>query len=273
MEKMFLLGAGIALLAGSANAATVTPSNPDGWSAVNVAGGATVGIDGTYAPGGQSGALTFSGSGGSAKADYRKSWGLVAGRTLGNISELGYDLFRAGSSTAAAHLAPAFRLTYANEVTPGTYQTGYLIWEPVYNGYPTAGAGVPEDSWIDNDILAGNFWMRAFGPGRTIEQYSTDLGEWASGVTYSHPSGASHQLSANTWITGIEVGIGSGWAGTFDGAVDDVRIAFGNDRVSANFEVVAAGAVPEPATWGMMILGFGLVGATARRRRRATVAA
>jgi hypothetical protein len=26
-------------------------------------------------------------------------------------------------------------------------------------------------------------------------------------------------------------------------------------------------AVPEPATWGMMILGFGLVGLTARRRR------
>jgi hypothetical protein len=27
------------------------------------------------------------------------------------------------------------------------------------------------------------------------------------------------------------------------------------------------GAVPEPATWGMMVLGFGLVGAAARRRR------
>ena len=29
------------------------------------------------------------------------------------------------------------------------------------------------------------------------------------------------------------------------------------------------GAVPEPATWGMMIVGFGAVGATMRRRRRA----
>jgi hypothetical protein len=28
--------------------------------------------------------------------------------------------------------------------------------------------------------------------------------------------------------------------------------------------------VPEPATWGMMILGFGLVGASMRYRRRAT---
>lgn len=32
-------------------------------------------------------------------------------------------------------------------------------------------------------------------------------------------------------------------------------------------------AVPEPATWATMILGFGLVGAAARRRRARTVAA
>jgi hypothetical protein len=34
-----------------------------------------------------------------------------------------------------------------------------------------------------------------------------------------------------------------------------------------------AGGVPEPATWAMMILGFGLVGATARRRRQGAVSA
>lgn len=34
-----------------------------------------------------------------------------------------------------------------------------------------------------------------------------------------------------------------------------------------------AGAVPEPATWGMMILGFGLVGAAARRRKASFVEA
>jgi hypothetical protein len=34
---------------------------------------------------------------------------------------------------------------------------------------------------------------------------------------------------------------------------------------------IAAGAVPEPASWAMMIGGFGMLGAAARRRARTTV--
>jgi hypothetical protein len=37
--------------------------------------------------------------------------------------------------------------------------------------------------------------------------------------------------------------------------------------------VLSTNAVPEPATWAMMIMGFGLIGAAARRRRLAPVAA
>ena len=37
-----------------------------------------------------------------------------------------------------------------------------------------------------------------------------------------------------------------------------------------NFGVIAA--VPEPATWGMMLLGFGVMGVSLRRRRRSTPA-
>ena len=35
----------------------------------------------------------------------------------------------------------------------------------------------------------------------------------------------------------------------------------------------AIGSVPEPATWGMLLVGFGLVGAAARRSRRVTAVA
>ena len=37
------------------------------------------------------------------------------------------------------------------------------------------------------------------------------------------------------------------------------------------FDDIAVGGVPEPQTWAMLIIGFGLVGVTARRRSRATV--
>ncbi len=40
-----------------------------------------------------------------------------------------------------------------------------------------------------------------------------------------------------------------------------------SDTVTVNVGPVAA-AVPEPGTWAMMLLGFGMIGATARYRRR-----
>lgn len=38
--------------------------------------------------------------------------------------------------------------------------------------------------------------------------------------------------------------------------------------VGSNITFAAASAVPEPATWGLMILGFGGVGFVLRRRAR-----
>ena len=35
-----------------------------------------------------------------------------------------------------------------------------------------------------------------------------------------------------------------------------------------NFSVQQAAAVPEPATWAMMLIGFGGIGASLRRRKR-----
>jgi hypothetical protein len=48
-----------------------------------------------------------------------------------------------------------------------------------------------------------------------------------------------------------------------------------NNATNGTFSAVvdASAAVPEPATWGMMILGFGLVGAGMRRRKSTLVAA
>ncbi|MDX1991217.1 MAG: hypothetical protein SF029_02435, partial [bacterium] len=161
---------------------------------LNVRANATVAITGAQ-PRSGNGSLEFTTNtivSGQDKADYVKYWGVVSGRTLGNLSALSYEFYRASSSTNANYFAPAFRLAYAT--TGG--QTGYLVWEPIYNGYST----VTEDTWNTANIFAGNFWMRAFGPGRTIEVFDVTLAEWISGLNNGGPIGGNnpHTLSSNT---------------------------------------------------------------------------
>ena len=249
-----LLGLGLAVSAQAA-VVTVTPDNLNGWTPANLRGTGTVEITATY-PANGNGSLQFSSNGPGDKADFANSWGVVQGRTLGNISALSYDYLR-DPATAGVEpwLVPALRLQYLTT----DLKSGYLIFEPVYNGTRTA----PTGSFVANDVLRANFWMRAFGPGRTIEQYDVTLARWASGATF----GTSQQLSADTNIIGIEVGVGSGWAGQFRGAVDNVSFGFGaTDSVTYNFETRAV-AVPEPAS--ALLLASGMLALVTTRRRRA----
>jgi len=58
----------------------------------------------------------------------------------------------------------------------------------------------------------------------------------------------------------------------FDGAVIKT-IDFHSTGNSFEFDSLASAPVPEPATWALMISGFGLAGATLRRRRTASALA
>jgi PEP-CTERM motif len=70
------------------------------------------------------------------------------------------------------------------------------------------------------------------------------------------PTGA--QIGAQSFRV---TGLGADQAATFDGR--------GLQLTSGNFD---AAAVPEPATWALMIIGFGMVGASLRTRRRIAIA-
>jgi hypothetical protein len=232
LTLLFILTAALTLAA-----TTVKPSNPDGWAPANVRANATVAIT-SVQPRDGNGSLMFTTNTitpGQDKADYEKIWGVVTGRTLSNLSGLSYEFFRDSSSTTAGHFVPVLRLYYLN----ASGQSGLLIWEPIYNGYGT----VLTNTWVTTDIMDGNFWMRAFDPGRTIDDYNVSLAEWTantdeegSPIDDDADSDVPHVLGPDTYIVGVNVGVGSGWGATFRGYVDSVVVQFGTDEVSANFE-------------------------------------
>lgn len=206
------------------------------------------------------GSIAMSLTDGTGKVDFQYLWGYDDTRTLGSLAALSYDWYRDGSSTNPGTQQPALRLLYDADGDAATLDdTGYLVWEAVYNGLDP----VTEDAWVTSDLIDDNFWMRTFAPGVTIEEFGISLDEWAS-------TGASSLLadvlSADTAILGLEFGIGSGWNGQFLGNVDNVSFGFHDEDVTTfNFELRET-TVPEPGTLALLALGAVSAGAVRRRR-------
>lgn len=236
------------------------PIGGSGWSYSNVRVGGTIGINDTN-PRSGNGSVFMNSADGSAKSDieYRGVLG-----TLGSLTSLSYEYYRDGSSTATAHLHPSLRLLYdADGNLNTTNDQGALIYEQIYN---EGLAAVPTNTWVSANVIGANFWMTNTGNpnGSILEIYDRTLNEWA---TTANPNPAYPTLSASTVIYGISSGFGSGWSGTFTGAIDNITIGFSNQRepTTYNFEVAA---VPEPATLALWSVLAATAGVTQFRRRR-----
>jgi hypothetical protein len=130
---------------------------------------------------------------------------------------------------------------------------------------------VPVGQWVGDDVFnfygpgqSANLWMVHFGNpnGSVLAIYNRTLQDW---LTTPNPNSAYPSLGFDTVIWGLSVGVGSGWAGSFQGAVDNVRVAFGQSLDTPwNFEVRDS-AIPEPATGGLFLGGLGVMWVLRRR--------
>lgn len=167
---------------------------------------------------------------------------------LDSVLGIAYDWMVANDSSNLT--APALRLL----VQDGTTRSE-LVWVGAENGVPngTATPGV----WNITDFSA-SFYRYTGGAVTTNNgaQVNDTIAGWA----------ASSYFSDAAFVSGISVGSGSGYGAGYHAFADNVQYGTASGTTTYNFE--AAAAVPEPATWAMMIIGFVGVGASLRSRRR-----
>lgn len=246
--KLALVAVAAVASAQSASAAEVivntvgtVPSSSE-WGAFPFENTGTAAVTSTAARSGN-GSLELTGDRTRAQIGVQYAFALTNLGPLSDVTGLTFDWRIAGDSISGYNpdYTPALRLLIQN----GTVRQE-LIWEGVYNG--TYG-NTQRDTWYSSSIT-DLFYITggSVNAGRTIA-------DWAN-------------FLPDATVSGISVGAGSGALPTYHAFVDNVSLSTSNGSTTYNFEVAAVAAVPEPATWGMMILGFGAIGAAMRRRSK-----
>jgi hypothetical protein len=96
--------------------------------------------------------------------------------------------------------------------------------------------------------------------GRTGNVLQTFTGEQIFGAPLAFPGGTGSETNRRVTFSAT-------------GNTEIFGIGFSNTADLGSFEfdnVALTAAVPEPATWAMMLVGFGMIGAASRYRRRST---
>ena len=142
--------------------------------------------------------------------------------------------------------------TFGNSITtPGQYLVTLVFSAPVTNLY----FALEFEEYFDEfdlatgDYIGGNesYYRQAITPAGTLSEVSF---AFTIEGPFDYTSG-DFRYVGGTRIVGGEIDFDSATALTYTVSINPL-----------------SGAVPEPAAWGLMILGFGAIGAAMRRPRR-----
>ena len=178
------------------------------------------------------------------------------------------------SAIALAFAAPSYAAT--NLVSNGSFETSdFSDWTQFGD---TNFSGV--DTTFYNPPTDGSF-QAFFGPdigfGGISQALTTTAGRFMVSCDLGHDLGAGNYVDfGGSTILANVASNGAAWAHysftVSAGANPILAFGFSNPRGYYVLDNVSVAAVPEAATWVMLIAGFGLVG-TAMRRRSAAAAA
>lgn len=186
----------------------------------------------------------------------------------------------AAALTVVAAPATAAPVLYAANGHYYDFVAGNISWDdalaaaetfslPGYDSYLVTITSAGEDAFV-KALVGANEYVWAAGTDRDAE----GVWKWAAGPELGQIFyGAGAPLGAySNWNVGepnnsntenylhVNANAPKNW--------NDIYATFG----AAGYVVEYSGAVPEPATWALMIGGFGLMGASLRRRRTAGAA-
>ena len=192
----------------------------------------------------------------------------------------------------------SYATTFGGSPITGTYSSLKVLAADQYGGaggtgdYAVAGLGYGNNSYTLT--LGGNdgqpinyfgFWLSALDAGNVLEFYDhgTLLGTFTptdvkalvgtGGAYYGNPNTGQNRSEPYVFVNFYKQ------VGGFDKIVfrqTNPGAGYESDNHTVGWWTQQGGnpvpGVPEPATWAMLIAGFGMIGAASRRRSRATAA-
>ena len=185
----------------------------------------------------------------------------------------------------AAVPAQAVTTFFTNFDSVSVPNGSYIIVPTVEGWTATAGDGIEIQNHAAGDPFSETNLVELDSNNNSAMSRSIDAGTYTLTFQYSaRPNVAADSNGIDVLINGVSIfnvtgdgGSGTHWMGqTVTFGVNDTSIltfaAIGtSDSLGGYLDDIGLTGVPEPATWALMIGGFGLVGAAARRRTRATV--